>query len=1119
MADEQKNGPNPIQDLPLPAYAMVNGIQVQLFKTIDEYALKTIKDMAMNESVKIVVFTKRNMDNYDTIVYSAAEFLKEHPSVAMQNQINSALELSREITEYLTTLQNILNNNIQKGGTLYNNNIGILKKQLSISSTFKYNLNTILQQVIAQVSTVNKTSIRDRDNRLIDSIEDILTSIDQIKYEKSLDDILSTEHNTLSFLNKLRNPLAKKQKSINKLKVFIEMLYIKLYNLLIWISIIQNKPTIDIPTANLSQSYISNFNRHIVSLLELGDLFKIFNTIDGDSNILYKKRSKYPEVKIMKENRVKSYNKISNDEKINTINNIVTFANSISDNVSDDKLLKVIIAWTLALQTISDIEDNINRTQSTKKSTLDKTQLLSNKIHVCRMLIIYLTRKLKDFHNNSDIKSVENADKIRSMIKHYITLLNQFIIVYSNLLSIKSNPSKPYSLVHSSKTQSIVVTEAEAEAEAKAEAEVPIESVPDESAPELESTLNQNKTAPVVLFPKEKSDMDNNTIAATIMRDMVTLEGPISASIHTPKKQSMNLPVLLLLGDDHSHRTKCDMCKMENKCYSLYKTDNEYRSTFLDYLHAQAIKYKWIIDIYIERWIDNRSSEKFRKPLKTNKDSALIDTSFLTRPCADFIQHPNAKSTCYYSAFRIHDVDVREHSNIKIQLDSFYNQFITLLKTITEIKSNKPLEKIKEIIKTFIEDNQQYFDDGMTLLSFIFTDTTTTYRDLLENDTFKKTRTYHEFSKVPDHFKEMIKSYYSTKQIVYTDVKNIFEFIKNFIKNPDIIDNSLVEDIKKSITALKSTILTNFGSVLVDIYTISRILKVIETKLPSQLSVIYLGNWHINNIKNILSDIYDQKAAWTNSNYTNFNKNIGHKACITVQPIKPNSTLIESKSALALPESESKSASESASESESKSASSVPSNYTYNKNRPITEVITKDYIAAENNPLLLAIIQYKHIIMYINQYNRTNTKTDTTNYTTFLAQIDKLYTQSLRKDIFTDEVLLSLLNHVDTIAKEANESLNINRNNQLTYNEISQQITLAKSKKEKFEQIKTEILQILTKIDKTKYNIQTIEDTINAICRYASNAWQKHVLSPKKTHGGKLRSRSPFRSRSSRKAK
>lgn len=107
MDDEQKNGPNRIQDLTLPAYAMVNGDQVQLFQTIDEYALKTIKEQSA--PVKIVVFTKRNMDNYDTIIYNVAEFLNEYPSDAMQKKINSALKLSREITKDLKQVQDAYN--------------------------------------------------------------------------------------------------------------------------------------------------------------------------------------------------------------------------------------------------------------------------------------------------------------------------------------------------------------------------------------------------------------------------------------------------------------------------------------------------------------------------------------------------------------------------------------------------------------------------------------------------------------------------------------------------------------------------------------------------------------------------------------------------------------------------------------------------------------------------------------------------------------------------------------------------------------------------------------------------------------------------------------------------
>lgn len=43
---------------------------------------------------------------------------------------------------------------------------------------------------------------------------------------------------------------------------------------------------------------------------------------------------------------------------------------------------------------------------------------------------------------------------------------------------------------------------------------------------------------------------------------------------------------------------------------------------------------------------------------------------------------------------------------------------------------------------------------------------------------------------------------------------------------------------------------------LVDMYTISRSLKTFKGGLPSQLSVIYLGGAHIENIMYLLDDLY-----------------------------------------------------------------------------------------------------------------------------------------------------------------------------------------------------------------------------------------------------------------------
>ena len=213
MADEQKNGPNvnPIQDLPLPAYAMVNGIQVQLFKTIDEYALKTIKKQSA--PVKIVVFTKRNMDNYDTIIYSAAEFLNEYPSVAMQNQINSALELSEKIKENLNNVSSIVAPTI--GGNLTDTNkknlTEIFRTNESLKGNFTKYISNIKQKIEQITSETLKTNIT-----LIDGLVEAKSQI-QLMINSAMGKI-----NTIpirNFFNKLLRRSDKKQVVQNLVKV------------------------------------------------------------------------------------------------------------------------------------------------------------------------------------------------------------------------------------------------------------------------------------------------------------------------------------------------------------------------------------------------------------------------------------------------------------------------------------------------------------------------------------------------------------------------------------------------------------------------------------------------------------------------------------------------------------------------------------------------------------------------------------------------------------------------------------------------------------------------------------------------------------------------------------
>jgi hypothetical protein len=79
-------------------------------------------------------------------------------------------------------------------------------------------------------------------------------------------------------------------------------------------------------------------------------------------------------------------------------------------------------------------------------------------------------------------------------------------------------------------------------------------------------------------------------------------------------------------------------------------------------------------------------------------------------------------------------------------------------------------------------------------------------------------------------------------------MENINTFFTMLIENSDNIET--LPNITKILYRMPLKIF------LVDMYTISRSLKTFKGGLPSQLSVIYLGGIHIQNIMYLLNDLY-----------------------------------------------------------------------------------------------------------------------------------------------------------------------------------------------------------------------------------------------------------------------
>jgi hypothetical protein len=73
------------------------------------------------------------------------------------------------------------------------------------------------------------------------------------------------------------------------------------------------------------------------------------------------------------------------------------------------------------------------------------------------------------------------------------------------------------------------------------------------------------------------------------------------------------------------------------------------------------------------------------------------------------------------------------------------------------------------------------------------------------------------------------------------------------------------EELKLALNEVKKSFNLCLGSILVDIYTISRALKGFKNGLSSQLSVVYQGNNHIIRELGLLSDYYDVVKTWGKS--------------------------------------------------------------------------------------------------------------------------------------------------------------------------------------------------------------------------------------------------------------
>jgi len=269
------------------------------------------------------------------------------------------------------------------------------------------------------------------------------------------------------------------------------------------------------------------------------------------------------------------------------------------------------------------------------------------------------------------------------------------------------------------------------------------------------------------------------------------------------------------------------------------------------------------IDLFLEDWTSQevRDQNVFKKKSKTGQDSALIESADLMIPCTGQRKEHDLRQSCFFTEFRTHNSNPR-HSD-----DSAGNKYNG--DTILDF-----VYGYTEINRAALMLNARYPDFNVykELLSLYSAKDNVESINLYFNSPFfkKYSRTLHEFYKLPfviqtDLMEQLLIAAKNDKTEEYmmsyrSSVRNeMVTVLTDFIR-----DNSKSNESKLQVIIEKAINMfgISFGAILVDIYTISRALKEFKGGLPSQLSVVYQGNLHIQRQISLLQNYYDVVQTW-----------------------------------------------------------------------------------------------------------------------------------------------------------------------------------------------------------------------------------------------------------------
>jgi hypothetical protein len=384
-------------------------------------------------------------------------------------------------------------------------------------------------------------------------------------------------------------------------------------------------------------------------------------------------------------------------------------------------------------------------------------------------------------------------------------------------------------------------------------------------------------------------------------KEIKSISGPVRVCVLKPpqglkeelEKEGGRAPYLLLFGDEHfGKENECKNCSCnwddEDLDECCYKIDDP---NFLK-LFDNAITSNYPIDLYVEQAYEPRLGDPDIDNI--NEDIKYIDTKgFMSKFIHDYKvcyskEHRGTsryKSICPTKDLRWHFTDIRNISygnSGEKQIYDGTNTFYIILYNYFN-KDNKYTKKdVYNIAKNIVNDN----NEELTMMYYIILNGPQFVRDYItesSNFIISKQIKKQAINKLKDFsfwhniISERInfyfKGYFENSNFTVDDYLTVMRFYKDVLILLFEVNNKTSIEFDKERLDLINTVekYDLFGSnilnihhmltmtvlaCMMDIYTISRIFKKPINGTPSFLSIIYAGDGHVENIKDILINYF-----------------------------------------------------------------------------------------------------------------------------------------------------------------------------------------------------------------------------------------------------------------------